>query len=90
MTAPAKQVVCPGMKAAWASWCAGLGGWATRVRARLSWSPRLELPAWRWARNFEWISGTHYEGRAVLLRNKNKEQLLSQVTTADQAALNNH
>jgi hypothetical protein len=29
---------------------------------RLSWSPRLEFPPWRWAnKNFEWLSQTNFE-----------------------------
>ena len=27
----------------------------------MTWSPRLEFPAWRWAKNFEWISRTQYD-----------------------------
>ena len=31
------------------------------LKSRFNWSPRLELPEWRWAKNFDWISRTHYE-----------------------------
>jgi len=48
--------------------------WA-RVRTRLTWSPRLEFPAWRWAKNFEWISRTQYDGRAICLRNRSRQKL---------------
>jgi len=49
------------------------------LKSRFNWSPRLELPEWRWAKNFDWISRTHYEGRVLCIRNKNKEKLLSQL-----------
>ena len=31
------------------------------LKSRFTWSPRLEFPDWRWAKNFDWISQTHYE-----------------------------
>ncbi len=45
------------MKGAWGLfYCLILSGF------RLSWSPRLEFPPWRWAnKNFEWLSQTNFE-----------------------------
>ena len=35
------------------------------LKSRFTWSPRLEFPDWRWAKNFDWISQTHYEVSSV-------------------------